>query len=100
MDESQSWGSFDISTNTPIVYPAPEAGTNQMTVRRWLTSPNFHDSFEWSPASPIGSGSAFQTSSNLSNWVTIFRVTNNGSVATYINYDPTSTSRFYRLFAQ
>jgi hypothetical protein len=95
-----SWGSFDASTNAPIIYPTPKTGTNQMTVRMWLTLQSFQRNFDWSPASASGSQFAFQTSTNLNNWVTIFSVTNNGSVSTYLNSNPSSTSRFYRLVPQ
>jgi hypothetical protein len=97
----QYWGSFDDSTNAPVVYPMPQTGTNQMTVRMWLLfGNNFQESFGWKPSSLPGAPFAFQTSTNLNNWVTIFAVTNNGSVSTYLNSNPSSTSRFYRLVPQ
>lgn len=98
-----SWGSFDASTNSPVVYPIPQTGTNQITVRMWLLfGAQFQNqkSFAWKPSSLSGTPFAFQTSTNLSNWVTIFSVTNNGSVSTYLNSNPSSTSRFYRLIPQ
>jgi len=108
-DQSEYWASFDGSTNTPVVYPAPKIGTNQMTVRMWLVLGNHvsnhfaissQNSFDWSPVSTFGTPFAFQISTNLSNWVTILTVTNNGSVSTYLNYAPSSTSGFYRLVQQ
>jgi hypothetical protein len=109
VDQSSYWGSFDGSTNAPVVYPMPKTGTNQMTVRMWLTMGNqvnnhfvqsYQNSFNWSPTSPAGTQFAFQTSTNLINWDIIFSVTNNGSVSTYLNYSPSSKSRFYRLVPQ
>jgi len=39
----------------------------------------------------------FQTSSNLIDWVTLFSATNNGSLWTFANYNPSSSQRFYRV---
>jgi hypothetical protein len=99
------WGTFDGSTNPPILYPAPpQTGTNQMTLRMWLTMGSypytFKQSFDWSFASPAGAQFLFQTSTNLTDWVTLFTNSNDGSVTTYLVYKPASSSRFYRLVPQ
>ena len=108
-DGSWPWGTFDGSTNTPIVYPITKNGTNQMTVRMWLTmgssnnnlyQNSFQKNFEWLAASPAGAPYNFQTSSNLIDWVTLFTVTNNGAINTYFVNNPVSSSRFYRLVPQ
>jgi hypothetical protein len=100
-DQSQFWASFDSSTNAPIVYPIPQSGTNQLTVRMWLTlGGNAQESFEWKPRSLAGAQFAMQTSTNLANWTTLFTVTNNGSICTYLNPHPASASRFYQLIPQ
>lgn len=99
-----SFGSFDGSTNTPIIYPSSQAGTNQFTVRMWLemgTYPNWSTtSFAWKPTSAMGVQFTMQTSTNLTSWVNLFTVQNNGTVCTYFNFNPSSTSRFYRLVPQ
>jgi hypothetical protein len=96
------WGSFDNTTNAPVTYPIPQTGTNQMTMRLWLWLPSlkFYTNFDWKSVTPTGSQFAFQTSTNLANWTTIFTVTNNSSVVTYFNGSPFSASRFYRLVPQ
>jgi hypothetical protein len=103
-DEFQFWASFDGSTNAPVVYPIPQTGTNQLTVRMWLemgTYPSWSTrNFVWEPASAAGGQFTLQTSTNLTDWVSLFTVTNNGSVCTYFNNNPTSPSRFYRLISQ
>ena len=103
--EPQFWGSFDASTNAPVIYPVPsQTGTNQLAIRMWLmmgTYPNWSTtSFEWKTASLAGAQSLFQTSTNLTDWVTLFTNSNNGSVATYFLNNPKSSSRFYRLIPQ
>jgi hypothetical protein len=109
-DVSNPLGTFDGSTNAPITYPVPQTGTNQMIFRMWLSmgpnkndtysSQNIHHLFEWSSASLSGTPFVFQTSTNLANWVTLFSVTNNGSISYYFLNNPASTSRFYRLIPQ
>jgi hypothetical protein len=98
------WGTFDDSTNTPITYPIPQTGTNQMTVRMWLERGNYPTltatSFEWKPTSVIGSQFIFQTTTNMQTWVNLFTVTNDGTVCNYLNNNPASPSRFYRLMPQ
>ena len=98
------YGSFDGTTNAPIVYPTPQLATNQLTVRMWLateTSSNLSaTSFEWKPISATGVPFTFQTSTDLTSWANIFSVTNNGSVCTYLNYNSAAASRFYRLVPQ
>ena len=99
-DLSQFWGSFDASTNAPIVYPISQSGSGQTTVRMWLTIGSTQESFEWMPVGASGAAFAVQTSTDLANWMTLFTVTNNGSVCTYFVYQPASTKRFYRLVPQ
>jgi hypothetical protein len=103
-DSSNHWGTFDGSTNPPIIYPIPQTGTNQFTIRMWfnmvyLTNP-FRKNFDWSLTNSAGSVSLFQTSTNLTDWVTDFSVTNDGTVWTFVNSNPLSTYRFYRVVPQ
>jgi len=103
-DIGEYHGSFDGSTNAPIVYPVSQTGNVAMTLRVLLSHSNnlvnnFHR-FEWSPTSQTGTVYALQTSTNLTAWNTLFVVTNNGSVCTYQNVNANSSSRFYRLVPQ
>jgi hypothetical protein len=96
------WGSFD-STNT-VAYPVPQSGTNRTTMHMWLLLGSGNNAltqrFDWSPKGPTGAQFAFQTSTNLSDWVLLFTLTNNGSICTYVNDHPSSTQRFYRLLPE
>jgi hypothetical protein len=103
------WSTFDSSTNPPIIYPAPtQTGTNQTTVRMWLSMGgnanfnlnSFQRSFEWSLVSPANSLFVLQTSTNLTSWASLFTNINDGRITTYIANNPTSTSRFYRIIPQ
>jgi hypothetical protein len=99
-----AWGSFDGSTNPPVRFPIPQSGTNQMTVRMFLklgaTADASANAYEWKPTSQAGEQFRLQTSTNLANWLSLFTVTNNGSIITYWVENPKSRSRFYRLQPQ
>ncbi len=99
-----SWGSFAGTTNLPVAYPIPQSGTNQMTLRLSLelgVPPNqFWKDFEYKTSTLIGGRFVLQTSANMMEWVTLFTVTNNGTIPTYLVRYPKSQSRFYRLNPQ
>jgi len=99
-----SWSTFDNSTNPPVVYPISQTGDNQLTIRMWLVMDSvgnqFRRNFDWLFNSPAGVQFALQTSTNLTDWVSIFTVMNNGTVCTYINVNPSSVNRFYRVVPQ
>lgn len=97
-DQSGYWASFDGSTNLPVVYPIPQTGTNQLLLRLWFWLPARHSQqdYVWKRCSISGTQYKMQTSTDLVNWTTLFDLTNNGTVCTYVE-TPSSTSRFYRL---
>jgi hypothetical protein len=103
-DYPQFWGSYDASTNPPVFYPVPpQSGTNQMTLRMWLLMGQYPwttTSFEWKPTSAWGAQFLFQTSTDLTDWVTLFTNSNDGTITTYVVGNPPSPTRFYRLVPQ
>lgn len=103
-DRPIHWGTFDGSTNAPIAYPITQTGTDQFTIRMQLakgSAPNeFQKYFDWSLTNSVGSVSLFQTSTNLTDWVTIFSVTNDGSDWVFQDINPASARRFYRVVPQ
>ena len=100
-EQNFTWASYDGMTNPPVVYPIAQIGTNQTTLRLELATPvSGPDSwpiFKWSQGGPSGGIAAFQTSTNLSDWITLFTLTNNGTASIYFNASPVSAQRFYRL---
>jgi hypothetical protein len=100
-DYSEFYGSFDGSTNAPIVYPIVPAGSGQLAVRMWLTlgqsTNGFSHSFDWETNTAPGTPFSMETSTNLTDWVTLFTITNDGRFCTYFVQNPASASRFYRL---
>jgi hypothetical protein len=103
-DSSTFWGSFDLSTNSPIIYPAAQAGTNTLTVRLQLGyGPSYYsiptpgDTLSWTVSGKAGATLLLQTSTNLTDWITLSTVQNDGSICTLWDADPSSAQRFYRL---
>jgi hypothetical protein len=98
------FGSFNGSSNQPVIYPVREWETNQFTVRMWLaigTNPGRSTTkFDWSPNVASGAVFLFQTSTNLADWLTLFTNWNNGGVTTYFLSNPKAPTRFYRLVPQ
>ena len=53
--------------------------------------------FQWPVTNSIGSVALFQTSSNLTNWVTLFSATNDGASWYFENVNPNPNHQFYRV---
>jgi hypothetical protein len=103
-DGSVFWGTYDQSTNAPVVYPLPQSGTNQLTLRLWfpygLSYPvPLGRSVELSASGQIGASFLLQTSTNLTDWIPLATNQINGSIFTLFEY-PSVTQRFYRLVPQ
>jgi hypothetical protein len=103
-DFTGRWGTFDGSTNAPIVYSQFQTGANQNPVqtpaRLMLSGNNVSSEFSWLVAGAAGANFNFQTSTNLIDWTTLFVITNDGSINSYWNGNPSSTQRFYRVVPQ
>ena len=103
-DETFLWGTFDASTNIPVVYPVSSGGTNQMTFRMLLQMGGYSSGlqycFEWQLVSPVNTPYSFQTSTDFLNWYPLFVVYNNGAIGEFFNWNPSSALRFYRLVPQ
>ena len=103
-DYSEFYGSFDGSTNSPIIYSIVPAGSGQLAVRMWLTlgqsTNGFSHSFDWETNTSPGTPFVMETSTNLTDWVTLFTITNDGRFCTYFVQNPASAARFYRLLPQ
>ncbi|HZR21363.1 MAG TPA: hypothetical protein VFE51_29040 [Verrucomicrobiae bacterium] len=93
------WGSFDQSTNVPLLYPNFAAGSViPLLVRLRLTSgPNVLLGQTWQLPVPVGGTAQLQTATNLTNWVSIMTVTNNGAVVEWYHTSESSSRRFFRV---
>jgi hypothetical protein len=99
-ETNQQWGSFDGSTNLPVAFPQIQTGTCQTPVSVTLMVAGAPVGFNWLVTGPTVGNFAFETSTNLSNWTTLFLVQNNGAPNSYLNENPSSTRRFYRIVPQ
>jgi hypothetical protein len=104
IDQSIFWGTYDQSTNAPIIYPLPQSGTNQLILRLWfpygpLALVPLGRSVELSATGQIGAAFLLQTSTNLTDWISLATNQINGSIFTLIEY-PAVAERFYRLVPQ
>jgi hypothetical protein len=99
-EETTRWGTFDASTNLPIAYPQSQTGTNQTSVGMTLMVNGRPSQYNWMVAGATGANYDFETSTNLIDWTTLFVVPNNGSVNSYLNENPSSAQRFYRIVPQ
>jgi len=100
-DQTVRWGTFDGTTNAPVAYPDPPAGTGRSTARLWLvfgSSTNQSSrSFEWPISVTANAPFVLQTSTDLITWKPLTTNSNDGSVFTYLQWFPTSQRRFYRI---
>ena len=97
------WGSFDSSTNPPVVYPVGTIpGGDQLTVRLFLHPENDYAATTehvWQLPVTFGNGAALEMSNDLNIWTQIVVVTNLGQP---IEWDHTrsQTQKFYRVVPQ
>jgi len=100
-DLTTRWGAFDGTTNAPIVFSQFQTGANQnpiqTPVRLLFSGNNSFSQHDWLVGGAAGASFNFQTSTNLIDWVTLFVVTNDGSINSYFNSTPNSPQRFYRI---
>lgn len=100
-----SWGSYDGTTNEPILYPINAPATNSTAVHLMLEPPTFDPAgerrFSWNQAGLPNEVFLLQTSTDLSNWTTSANITNVGREFLYIDqYSTTLPQRFFRVVPQ
>jgi hypothetical protein len=105
--DSESWGSFDGTTNTPISYPVDSAKNDSTKVYFWLDGYPYPQplqllkNFIWTIAGQRNNVYLLQTSPDLTNWLTITTITNLGQDVNYYDYTfPSVPQRFFRVTPQ
>lgn len=97
---TQSWGSFDASVNPPVVYPIGSYAGGDMTIRlRILASGNAAGSFNWQVPASAGGTVTLQTSTNLTDWVSLMTMINQGTVVEWQHHS-SRAQRFFRVVPQ
>ena len=95
----RAWGSFDGTTNAPVVYPATDAVLPPALTLRLRLSYNkvLIASHTWQVPVPVGGSATLQGSTNLVDWVPFGgAVTNTGAVIDWYHDATNQPSRFFR----
>ncbi len=93
----EAWGSFDGTTNQVIRYPVNQTVSQPTLVQFRLTVGNRTNDFRWFLSGAANGRFLFQTSTNLTSWLTLATITNSGAGFAYeFNAITDETSRFFR----
>lgn len=91
------WGSYDGTTNAPIVYPIPTIANS--TEFRFALAPNNY--FSWNLYGQPNAVFLLQTSADLLNWTTVTSITNIGGTFSYLNdVQPSISQQYFRTIPQ
>jgi len=95
------WGSFDGSTNLPIIYPNVQIAFEPTQVNLQLLLNGGTNDLRWSLSGAAYGLFFFQTATNLRDWVTLITLTNSGDVFSYqFQVATNEASRFFRAIHQ
>ena len=103
---SQSWASFDGSTNLPVAYPsAADLVHIGFTIRLRLFDTDIYPVLQltnstWHLPVPIGGQASLQISTNQTDWSTVATVTNVGSVTEWYFDGSDAPPKFFRAVPQ
>jgi len=96
-----AWASFDGTTNGPIVYPGPQIPFQPTQFSFRLQVGGVAHDFRWQLSGPAYGRFVFQTSTNMTDWLTLTNLTNSGDPFN-CQYSATvnEASRFFRTILQ
>lgn len=103
---NQGWGSFDSSTNLPVVYPSgiqPIRGP--LTIRFHFFDTDFSPptrvtNYIWHLSVPVGGWASLEISTNQTDWTPLATVTNAGSVIEWDHDGTDNPPKFFRAIPQ
>ena len=104
--DNEGWGSFDGSTNLPVVYPPDTQPNNrQMTIRLRFFDTDFSPAVQltnvtWHLQVPIGGQASLQISTNQIDWTALASVINSGSVIEWHHNGTDNPPKFFRASPQ
>jgi len=104
--ESQSWASFDSSTNLPVAYPSTSDSVHiGFTIRLRFFDTDFFPALQltnrtWHLPVPFGGQASLQISTNQTDWSTLAIVTNVGSVTEWYFNGSDIPPRYFRAVPQ
>jgi hypothetical protein len=96
---ARGWGSFDGTTNAPIGYPTGTWQPEQLTLHLFVmpSLEVFQKIHTWQATMPLGGNVLLETSTNLSDWVSLTLLTNQGTVVNWIHDARSVRQGFFRL---
>ena len=109
---NQSWGSFDDSTNAPVVYPALARNNTLFIIRLRFWVSSYTNAFgnvsyntqltnhTWHLRIPIGGQASLQVSTNQINWTSVATATNTGAVTEWDHHGTEDPQTFFRVIPQ
>jgi hypothetical protein len=102
---AQQWGSFDGSTNLPISFPSVGSETGHTLGFRLRICQPYHSdvplaSYTWQLPVGVGGVAILQTSTNISDWLPVIAVTNNGTIIEWFHFGVSQEKRFFRVVPQ
>ncbi|HXR48015.1 MAG TPA: hypothetical protein VN784_11310 [Candidatus Limnocylindrales bacterium] len=104
---NQSWGSFDVTTNLPVIYPSASDSddSQQFTIRLRFFDTDFSPAVQltnltWHLSVPIGGQASLQISTNQSDWTSLATATNVGSVTEWYYDDSDNPPKYFRAIPQ
>ena len=110
---TQSWGSFDSSTNPPVVYPVLAGGDTSFTIRLLFWIPSYTNSIVanngyttlltnciWHLSVPIGGQALLQISTNQIDWASVATTTNAGAVTEWYYFGTVNPPKYFRVIPQ
>jgi hypothetical protein len=102
---SDSWASFNETTNAPVAYPCATAPL-ETPMKLWLHLVpvgypyKYRPSYQWQLPVPLGGQAALQFSTNLTDWVPTGVVTNQGMAVEWFHQYGSGQSGFFRVVPQ
>jgi hypothetical protein len=103
---NQSWGSFDASTNLPIVYPtALDSDDGRFGIRLRFFDTDYAPSIEltniiWYLRVPVEGQVSLQISTNQADWTSLATATNVGSITEWRYVGSDSPPKYFRAVPQ
>jgi hypothetical protein len=96
-DFTYRWGTFDQTTNPPVVYPITPVGDSIVRLQ-FIKANELHESFAWRIPNSTNS-LRLQISTNLVHWTTVAMAANEGSVVQWY-HSISGRQKFFRVRPQ
>ena len=99
---NQAWGSFDGSTNLPIIYPHRIQSSNEPLIIHFsfFDTAGLVTNRTWNLRVPVGGQALLQFSTNQVDWTSLVTITNLGAVVQWVHNNTEYPPKFFRVIPQ